>query len=183
MKDSDIVDLYWKRDENAIRESDVKYGKMLRGVSANFVSTVQDAEECVNDTYFKAWNQMPTDRPDMLGAYLTRIVRAVSVDRYRAETADKRGGPAVASEELSDMIPSDFSIDEQIDSRLLKEKINGFLEGQSKLNRVIFVKRYFFCESIAQICSDTELGASQVKTALYRMRGQLYEILKGEGLL
>ena len=183
MKDSDIVDLYWKREQSAITESDIKYGKMLRSVSVNFVPTVQDAEECVNDTYFKAWNQMPTDRPDKLGAYLTKIVRAVSVDRYRAETADKRGGPAVATEELSELIPSDFSMDDHIDSQLLKEKLNGFLKSQTQINRVIFVKRYFYAESIAQICADTELCASQIKTALYRMRGQLYEILKKEGLL
>lgn len=183
MKDSDIVDLYWKRDQSAITESDVKYGKMLRSVSNNFVPTAQDAEECVNDTYFKAWNQMPTDRPDKLGAYLTKIVRAVSVDRYRAETADRRGGPAITSEELSDMIPSDFSIDDHIDSQLLKEKINEFLAGLSKFSRIVFVKRYFYCESIMQICADTELTSSQVKTSLFRSREKLYEILKKEELI
>ena len=183
MQDSKIVDLYWQRDETAIKESDTKYGRMLRSVSRSFVPTDQDAEECVNDTHFKAWNKMPTDRPDHLGAYLTKIVRAVSVDRFRAETADRRGGPEVASAELSELIPSDFSIDDHIDSQLLKEKLNGFLSSLPKQNRVIFVKRYFFCESINEICTATGLGASQVKTALFRMRGQLYEVLKKEGLI
>lgn len=183
MKDSEIVDLYWRRDQNAIMESDVKYGRMLRSVSENFVPTKQDAEECVNDTYFKAWNKMPTDRPDHLGAYLSKIVRAVSVDRFRAEVADKRGGPQIASSELSELIPSDFSMDEHIDSVLLKDAINGFLQTLPQINRVIFVKRYFFCESINEICGETKQGAPFVKTALYRMRGQLYEILHKEGLI
>ena len=183
MKDSDIVDLYWRRDQSAITESDVKYGRMLRSVSKNFVPTAEDAEECVNDTYFKAWNKMPTDRPDHLGAYLSKIVRAVSVDRFRAETADRRGGPEIASGELSELIPSDFSMDDHIDSVLLKETINRFLSGLTQLYRVIFVKRYFFCESIKEICDETNEGAPLVKTALFRMRGQLYEILHKEGLI
>ena len=183
MKDSEIVDLYWQRDQNAITESDVKYGRILRSVSKNLVPTKEDAEECVNDTYFKAWNRMPEDRPEHLGAYLTKIVRAVSVDRFRAETADRRGGPEAASSELSELIPSDFSMDDHIDSLVLKDAVNGFLSGLPQLNRVIFVKRYFFCESIEEICEETDTGASQVKTALFRMRGQLYEILHGEGLL
>ena len=183
MEDRQIVDLFWDRSEEALRQTDIKYGKMLFSVSLDLTRSRQDSEECVNDTYLKAWNSMPTDRPDMLGAYLTKIIRALSVDRYRRERAGKRGGVAAVTEELTELIPSDFSIDGYIDNEELKRTLNTFIAGLDKEKRVIFVKRYYFCSDIDTIARQTGLGVSAVKTALFRMREKLKEELERQGLL
>ncbi|MBR4255883.1 MAG: sigma-70 family RNA polymerase sigma factor [Clostridia bacterium] len=183
MEDRQIVDLYWQRSEEALRQTDVKYGRMLFSVSYDLTHSNQDSEECVNDTYYKAWNSMPTDRPDMLGVYLTKIVRALSVDRYRREHAEKRGGVGVATDELSELIPSDFSFDGYIDNEALKDVFNKFLGGLDRQKRVIFVKRYYFCLDIETISKQTGESVSAVKTALFRMRAQLGQELKRQGLL
>ncbi len=183
MQDKQIVDLYWARSEDAIRQTEIKYGKTLYSVSYSVTNSSRDSEECVNDTYLKAWNQMPTDRPEMLGAYLSKITRALSVDRVRRETAEKRGGAGAVAEELSELIPSDFSMDAHIENEALKEALNGFIQSLDKQKRVVFVKRYFFCLDIDTICAQTGLGRSAVKMMLMRMREKLGEKLREEGLL
>ena len=183
MQDREIVDLYWARSQDAVRETDIKYGKMLYSVSYPLTNSRQDSEECVNDTYLKAWNSMPTDRPDMLGAYLTKIIRALSIDRFRRERAAKRGGAGVITEELSELIPSDFSLDGYIENEALKNALNAFLAGLDKEKRVVFVKRYYFCLDIGTISRQTGISESSVKTMLFRMRKKLGETLKKEGLL
>ena len=182
MQDKDIVDLYWSRDEDAIRYTDEKYGRMLLSLSFSLTSSHGDSEEIVNDTYLKAWNSMPQDRPDMLGAYLSKITRALSVDRYRRNTAEKRGAGAV-TEELSDLIPSGFSMDDVIDADHLKNTLNSFLYAQSREKRVMFVKRYYMGETVERIAEELGAGESKVKMTLSRMRASLYELLKKEGLL
>ena len=183
MQDKQIVDLYWARSEDAIRQTEIKYGKTLYSVSYSVTNSSRDSEECVNDTYLKAWNQMPADRPDMLGAYLSKITRALSVDRVRRETAKKRGGAGSAAEELSELIPSDFSMDAHIENEALKEALNNFIQSLDKQKRVVFVKRYFFCLDVDTICVQTGLGKSAVKMMLMRMREKLGEKLREEGLL
>ena len=183
MQDKQIVDLYWTRSEDAIRQTQIKYGNMLYSVSYSVTDSSRDSEECVNDTYLQAWNRMPTDRPDMLGAYLTKIIRALSVDRVRQQTAAKRGGAGAVCEELSELIPSDFSMDEHIENEALKEALNGFIQSLDKQKRVVFIKRYFFCLDIDTICAQTGLGKSAVKMMLMRMREKLGEKLREEGLL
>ena len=182
MQDSQIVDLYWERSEDAIRQTNIKYGKMLYSVSFQITESRQDSEECVNDTYLKAWNKMPTDRPEMLGSYLTKIIRDLSVDRYRRERAGKRGAGAV-TEELSDLIPSDFSIDDRIDGEELNRVIGAFLAGLDRQKRVVFMKRYYFCLDVETICKQTGMSASAIKTSLHRMREKLAAMLEKEGLL
>ncbi len=183
MQDKQIVDLFWARSEDAIRQTEIKYGNMLYSVSFSLTNSSRDSEECVNDTYLKAWNQMPTDRPDMLGAYLTKIIRALSVDRVRRETAEKRGGAGAVTEELSELIPSDFTMDDHIDNEALKQALNGFIKSLDTQKRAVFIKRYFFGLDIDTICVQTGLGRSAVKTMLYRMREKLGKTLKEEGLL
>ena len=104
MEDHKIVDLYWQRSENAIKETSTKYGRMLDGISYSLLSSREDAEECVNDTYLEAWNKMPDDRPAYLGAYLSRIVRCISIDRFRASHRQKRGEAVELTDELADCI-------------------------------------------------------------------------------
>jgi RNA polymerase sigma-70 factor (ECF subfamily) len=119
----------------------------------------------------------------MLGAYLYKITRALSVDRVRRETAEKRGGAGAVAEELSELIPSDFSMDAHIENEALKEALNNFIQSLDKQKRVVFVKRYFFCLDIDTICAQTGLGRSAVKMMLMRMREKLGEKLREEGLL
>ncbi len=184
MEDFQIVNLYWERQERAISESDRKYGRMLRSLSFSCLSSREDAEECVNDTYLRAWNAMPTERPAYLGAFLSKITRCISIDRFRADHRQKRGGLGNLTEELTDCIPdtAPSPIDE-FESGRLRNTLNRFLANLPAERRVMFVKRYFFAESITQIAEAMEIGESNVKVTLHRLREQLKTILEKEELL
>lgn len=183
MQDFEIVDLYWARSQDAIYYTAEKYGQLLMQTSYSVLRVRQDCEECVNDTYLNAWNKMPTDRPTYLGAYLTKIVRGLSIDRWRRAHADKRGGSSYTEAELTECIPSDFCVDRELESGMLRDTLNAFLASLDAEKRVIFVRRYFYCESVAEIASSLNIGESKVKTTLFRLRAKLYEILSKEELL
>jgi len=183
MEDHKIVDLYWARDENAIRESDIKYGRMLQMLSYSLLSSREDAEECVSDTYLAAWGAMPPARPTYLGAFLSKITRRISIDRWRALHRQKRGGMDAAIEELIDCIPDRSTPQSEYDSRCLSEAINGFLVAQSAERRAIFVRRYFCSQSTAEIARALGIGESKVKVTLHRMREKLRKELEAKDLL
>ncbi len=182
MEDSKIVDLYWARDERAIEHSSKKYGRMLSSLSFSLLSSFEDAEECVNDTYVAAWGAMPDARPDYLGAFLSKLTRRISVDRLRKRTSEKRGGDQVVSE-LSDCIPSGEDIMEEYDSKRIREELDCFLGSQSKEKRVMFVLRYFYSRSISEIALQMGIGESKVKTTLYRLREELRKRLEEQDIL
>ncbi len=183
MEDSRIVDLYWARDEAAISESDKKYGRMLSSLSYSLTLSREDAEECVNDTYIGAWNSMPTARPDYLGAFLSKIARRISIDRFRRRHSERRGGIDNLTAELSECIPDRESGIFDGDGERIREVINSFLRGQSEEKRAIFILRYFYSKSIEEIAVKIGAGESKVKTALHRMRSELKKRLEEEGLL
>ena len=183
MDDSKIVDLYWARDEKAIDESDKKYGKMLRSLSHSLLSSREDAEECVNDTYLDAWGAMPDARPQFLGAFLSKITRRISVDRYRRDHREKRGGVDNLLSELSECIPADDGYEKEWDGRAIRDTLNAFLASLSKEKRVIFVLRYFYSKPISEIAAQTEISVSNVKVTLHRLRTELKERLEEQGLL
>ncbi|MBQ4090942.1 MAG: sigma-70 family RNA polymerase sigma factor [Clostridia bacterium] len=183
MDDSRIVDLYWARDERAISESDIKYGRMLTLLSFSLLSSREDAEECVNDTYLDAWGAMPTARPEFLGAFLSKITRRISIDRFRERHREKRGGIDNLSAELSDCIPSGEDPEAEYDSQQLREEINAFLRSLPKEKRVMFVLRYFYSRSVEEIALQMGLGTSNVKTSLFRCRQQLKKRLEEKELL
>ena len=183
MEDYKIVDLYWSRSETAISESERKYGKMLRSLSLSLLSSREDAEECVNDTYLDAWNAMPTARPDYLGAFLSKITRRISIDRFRAMHRQKRGGIDTVMEELNDCIPSGSSVTEEYENGRLANAINRFLYAQDKEKRVMFLRRYFYSQSIAQIAQSLAVKESKVKVTLFRMREALRKELEEQNLL
>ena len=135
MEDHKIVDLYWARNEQGIVESDLKYGKILRSLSFSLLSSREDAEECVNDTYLDAWNAMPTARPTYLGAFLSKITRRISIDRFRADHRQKRGGMGMILEELSDCIPSPDSVEREYENKRLTNALEAFLSGQTPERR------------------------------------------------
>lgn len=183
MEDCRIVDLYWSRDERAIAETRAKYERMLLSLSYSLLSSHPDAEECVSDTYFRAWNAMPDARPTFLGAFLAKITRRLSLDRYRALHSAKRGGIGNATEELGDAIPSDVTVESEWDRQELTRLINRFLGAQTEEKRTMFVKRYFYAEGIEQIAREMHLTAGAVKVTLHRMRMRLKQLLETEGLL
>lgn len=182
MEDHQIVDLYWQRSEHAIGETQQKYGAMLHRVSYSLLSSREDAEECVNDTYLEAWNRMPEDRPSYLGAYLAKIIRCLSVSRFRSAHRQKRGGAGAATLELSDCIPDTWSADAEYENGRLADLLNDFLSELDEEKRRIFVRRYFYSDSIEEIAARMGLGKSKVKTTLFRLRGQLRERLEQEDI-
>ena len=183
MEDYRIVDMYWDRDEGAIAESDRKYGRMLNSLSFALLSSREDAEECVNDTYIDAWNAMPTARPENLGAFLSKITRRISIDRFRAEHRQKRGGLDNLTLELTDCIPSSESVEGEYENRRLKECLDSFLYSLDKEKRVMFVRRYFYSHSVEQISEQMNISVAKVKTTLFRIRKSLKEYLEKEGML
>lgn len=183
MDDCKIVDLYWARDERAISESDTKYGRMLGSIAFSLLSSREDAEECVNDTYLDAWETMPPSRPSYLGAFLSKIIRRISIDRYRHTHREKRGGIENLTSELTECIPSGSSVDDEYEQKRLSEALNRFLYSHEQEKRVIFIRRYFYSQSVAEISLALKISPSKVKTTLFRMRQSLQEMLSEEELL
>ena len=182
MEDFQIVDLYWARSESAITETSTKYGRMLTGISLSLSSTREDAEECVSDTYLAAWNSMPSDRPLYLGAYLSKIVRRLSIDRFRAQTAKKRGGTSSVCEELSECIPSCSDVERDYDERQTADSINRYLHSLDEEKRYIFIRRYFYSDAIETIAVSLGVSQGKIKTTLHRLRASLRKHLEHEGV-
>ena len=183
MEDHKIVDLYWDRSENAIVETQSKYGKLLYRLSFSLLSSHEDAEECVNDTYVAAWNSMPSDRPELLRPYLCKIDRRISVNKYNSLHREKRGGASLIIEELNDCIPSDSDTLSNYENKRIGETINSFLATLDTEKRVVFVKRYFYSSSIEEIARQMRMSEGKVKSILFRLRKRLYLILEEEDLL
>lgn len=175
MQDSEIVELYFERNERAVTESDLKYGKRLRQASFNILRDGYEAEECVNDTYFKAWNTIPPTRPSSLMAFLLRIARNLSLDRWRMRSALKRDGVTLPLEEISEIV-SGYGDDEP-SRREITSAINDFLRKESEIDRKIFIRRYFYLEPLVEISKSFSLSLSRVKSKLFRMRKRLRKIL------
>ena len=183
MEDARIVALYFDRDEKAISESDRKYGQILRSLSLSYVSSREDAEECVNDTYLDAWNTIPPHRPTYLGAFLSKITRRISIDRFRRDHRAKRGGVQNLAAELTECIPDPETLTHELENRRLGEVINAVLSDLPERRRVTFVLRYFYARQIADIARVTGDSESSVKVTLHRLREQLRGLLEKEELL
>ena len=183
MEDHQIVDLYWSRSERAIEESASKYGRLLASVSQSLLHSREDAEECVNDTYVAAWNHMPQDRPTYLGAYLSKIVRRISINRFRSDHRQKRGGMDNFVEELTDCIPATASVEEEYENGRLSDVLNRFLYGMEEERRAVFIRRYFYGQPIEQIAREMGMREGSVKSILFRCREALRLILEREALL
>ena len=186
-EDLEIIELYFARSESAIERTAEKYGKRLTAVSRGILKDETEAEECVNDAYFRAWQTIPPERPNVLAAYLIRITRNLSLDRYRGRFAGKRaaGEYAASLDELADSVAGweAMAPDRMFDDRRLAEAINAFLLGQKKLVRRIFVCRYFYTMSVRDIARRFGVGESYVKVNLSRTRTKLKDYLKKEGFV
>lgn len=174
MEDNAILDLFFARDEQAIREVDQKYGPLCLKLSRNILNSDQDAEECVNDSYLGLWNSIPPQRPNPLLSFLCRIVRNRSIARYHANTAAKRNGAYDAA--LSEIEPCIASPDDpqaELEAKDLARLLEQFLDALSRENRVIFLRRYWFSDSYADIAKQVGLTEKNVSVRLTRIRAQL----------
>lgn len=183
INDTDIIELYFSRNEKAIAESAAKYGNYCTSIAYRILNDRSDAEECVNDAYRSAWNEIPPKRPSALRLFLGRLTRNTALDRYREKRAKKRGGgiTALAFEELDSCIPSDFSVEEQTDAISLTDTLNSFLGGLDTKKRVIFIQRYWYFMSVEEISLDSGYSKSDIRTTLFRTREKLREHLEKEG--
>lgn len=184
MNDERIIELFFERSEQAIKELDKKYGRVCYGVSYNILNNRQDAEECVNDAYLGAWNSIPPARPSRLLAFVCKIVRNISLRRYEQNTAAKRNSRYdVVMEELEDCLASAATVEEELAESELTEVIESFLDSLSKENRVIFMRRYWFSDTYAHIAKRVGLTEKNVSVRLTRIRKELREYLSERGVL
>ncbi len=182
MQDSQIVDLYWARSENAITVTNDKYGSYCRKIAMNITASSEDTEECVNDTYLSAWNSMPEERPHMLAPFLAAITRNHAITLYRKSHSAKRGSgqTALALDELAE-VAGISSVEDEAAHRQLARLINDFLGEQSEAVRIVFVRRYFYVDSLADIAGAMKMSEAGVKSQLFRIRQKLKEYLEKEG--
>lgn len=183
MEDGKIVDLYLERDECAVSETKQKYGTRLRSLAYGFVQDHETAEECESDTYMKAWCSIPPHEPrEYLYAFLARITRHISLNICRERSRLKRSAfICQLSDEMEECIPSPDDVECRIDGIVLGEAINGFLSTLSEEKRNVFLRRYWYLDSIEEISRRYSLSQSKVKTMLFRSRGKLREYLEKEG--
>lgn len=182
MEDARIIELYWARDEQAIRETDRAYGGKLHRLADRIVQCREDAQECVSDTYLKAWDTIPPTRPQYLFAYLAKICRNFALGRLDWNNAAKRKADVISlTAELELCVPDDRT-GSRPEAEELGTVLNRFLADQSKESRMIFLRRYWHGDAIADIAARYGISESKVKTRLHRTRSKLYEYLKKEGI-
>lgn len=184
-RDEEIVNLYWARDEKAIGETDYKYGKYLYTVLYNIVRDDLDCEECLNSTYFSAWNAMPPSKPVALKAFLITIARRVAIKRYHSNTRKVTVPPqmTIALEELEDLIEDNDNTASMFDAMALGQSISDFVEALSSRRQYIFLNRYYLAEPIDTIAKELNLSRSMVNKELTAIRTLLREKLEREGYL
>ena len=185
MEDAQIVSLYWDRDESAIRETETKYARYLTKIACNILNDVEDSRESVNDTYLAAWDSIPPHRPGILFAYLAKLTRRISIDRFRYRTRDKRMGSeyALSLEELGDCVCGGDTTQEAVNEKLLADAIGIYLRLLPEDARTAFVGRYYFLDPLKEVAAYCGMSESKAKSLLYRTRVGLKEYLQKEGYL
>ena len=185
MEDCEIIALFWSREERAIEETDRKYGRYCWTIAHNILRSREDSEECVNDTWLRAWNAMPPQRPAILPSFLGRITRNLSLDRYKAGHTGKRGGGQLplALEELGECIPSAGSVEEALELEELTRLLDRFLRDLPEKECCIFLRRYWYVDSTRDIAHRYEMAEGSVKSTLYRTRQKLRACLEKEGVV
>lgn len=185
MQDEQIVALYWQREERAILETDKKYGSYCYTVADNILQNREDAEECVNDTWFRVWNAIPPQKPSKLQIYLAKITRHLAFDRFKARTAEKRGGGEIhlVLSELEECIPAPGGVEETILAKELAVSVDRFIRSLPQRERNVFVRRYFYTEPIARIAERYGFTSSNTSVILNRVRQKLKAHLAKEGYM
>lgn len=184
MDDGSIVELYFARSEQAIKETDMKYGGYCYSIAYNILTNQEDCEESVNDTYLSAWNSIPPRNPNPLAPFLGKIVRHISIDRWRKNGALKRGGGEMplALEELEGCVASGENLEERYEQKELICQVSKFVASLSDTERRVFVCRYWYLDSTAEIAKRFGYSENKVSSMLHRTRGKLEKHLMGEGI-
>lgn len=185
MDDRSIVTLFWKRDPRAVECTDQKYGPYCHQIAMNILNDREDARECVNDTYWDAWNAMPPNRPAVLSTFLGKITRRISIDRWRSRTAQKRGGgeAEIALQELGECVSGIPSAEAAVEHRELVAAIRSFLGKLPRTQRIIFLQRYWYLESVKGIAGKWGYTYEKTAAILRRTRLKLHDYLEQEGYL
>lgn len=183
MEDNEIIQLYWERNETAVYETKNKYSRFLFHIAGAILQNRQDMEEAENDTYLRVWNAIPTDRPAHFSVYLAKIMRRICIDKYRKQTAEKRGGSEyeVSLEELEECVSDSGDPADEAQMRTLSRDIDRFLDTLPSRDRYIFIHRYFFAETIIEIAESLHLTQNNVKVILSRTRKKMKTFLVQEG--
>lgn len=186
MTEREIIEQFMERKESAIAAAQEKYGRYCSSIAYNILFDAEDAEECLNDTWLRAWNSIPPEKPENLQSYLGCITRNLAIATLRAKKALKRAGTqfALSLDELSDsLVLSDNNVEQELDRKALSDAINRFLDELTEEKRNMFIQRYFYMDSIAEIAKHNGMRESRVKVALFRMRGALKLRLEEEDIL
>ena len=183
MTDERIIELFFARSERGIEELDTKYGATCHRIAQNILGNKEDAEECVNDAYLGVWNSIPPKKPNLLSAFLFKILRNLSITRHHANTAQKRNSfYDIALDELGETISTEESVEKECSQKELTNAIEGFLDTLTRENRVIFVRRYWFSESYTEIAKRTGLTEKNISVRLTRIREKMKEYLSERGI-
>ena len=184
MEDREIIELYFARSEDAIAQTAKKYGGYLAMIAGGILSSAEDRDECVQDTYYRTWAAIPPQRPQYFRAWLGCLTRSISIDRWRAEHAKKRGGGeyALSLDELGDCIPASDDTAGVVDRVALSAVLDRFLAARRPIDRRIFLQRYWYFRPVKQIARDCGVAEGSVKASLYRSRSVLRRMLEEEGI-
>lgn len=185
MEDRQIVELFWQRSEQALAETAAKYGSYCHAIAFRLLRDQQDAEESVNDAYLDAWNSIPPHRPETLSTFLGKLVRHIAIDRLRKNNAQKRGGgeTALALEELEECLSAGDDVEREVERNALSEALNAFVASLPSVERRVFLRRYWFLDSIEDICGQFGFSQSKVKSMLHRTREKLRRCLSEQQLM
>lgn len=182
MEDSQIVELYWRRDEAAIGETERKYGALCRGVARNILGTDEDAEECVNDALHQAWNAIPPQRPDRLGAWLGRVTRNLALNLWSKNRARKRyAGMTALLDELADCVPAPVSVERELEGQELSAAIDRWLRSLPRGDRVLFLRRYWYGVELRELAAERGVSPNRLAQKMFRLRQSLKNALEKEG--
>lgn len=183
MEDKKIIELFYERSEQAIIELSNKYGAVCTKVANNILNNRQDAEECVNDAYLGAWNTIPPQRPNPLLSYVSRIVRNLAIKKYHANTAAKRNSTYnIVLDELENCFPSPVSVEKELEVKEIVVSIDKFLASLDRDSRVMFVRRYWYSDSITELAELFHVSSHNVSVRLFRIRAKLRKHLMKEGI-
>ena len=183
MEDSKIIELYFARSEDAIAETDRKYGKLCRYVAMNILHNNEDSEECVNDTYFGTWNAIPPQKPKRFSAFISRITRNLALKKYEYVSAAKRNPEVLVSlTELEDCVSGQDYVEVELENKRIEKVISNFLWQQDIKKRTVFIRRYWYFEPIDSICKHCGISQSKATSMLYHTRQKLRQYLESEGI-
>ncbi len=182
MEDNQLIQLFWDRDETAISETERKYGRLCGKIAHNVLNNPRDAEECVSDTYLSLWNAIPPKRPTNLTAFVCKIVRNLSLKKLEYDRAQKRSSCATVSlSELEEVLP-DHRFRPDVEDEEIGKLINLFLRSEKEETRAVFVRRYYFFDSVASLAKQFSYSEAKVKSVLFHTRNKLKRFLREKGV-